>query len=147
MPRFSLQTALDVRERMEKLKQKEFAQQLQVAQELKARIGDAQDAIVASNGQMNQLKSGGFSVAHLQFHESYKSRMNQQIAILEQQLKEQNEVVDVKQQELVEATQKRRVLEILKEKELFRHRKKQERLERLEMDEISQNFAIKQRSH
>lgn len=142
MASFSLQTALDVRERIEKVKQKEFAEQLQVSQEMKGRIGGFQQEVLQSNQQENELKSKGFTIPQLQFHDGFRRRLDYQKSILEGQLKEQDEIVGRKQQELLEATRKRRVLEILKEKELLRNRKKRERLDRIEMDEIAQNFAL-----
>jgi flagellar biosynthesis chaperone FliJ len=41
---------------------------------------------------------------------------------------------------LTQATQKKRVLEILKEKEIEKFKVETERLERLEADEIAQNY-------
>ena len=144
MPKFSLQTALDVRERIEKLKQKEFAEQLQIAQDIKSRMDACQVETQQSKQEVNQLKNQGFTIAHLQFHDQFRKRLKQQTEILEQQLQEQNETVAVKQKDLVKATQDRRALEILKEKELERFRKNQNRLERMEMDEIAQNFMLNQ---
>ncbi len=144
MPKFSLQTALNVRERIEKLKQKEFAEQLKIAQDLKSQIEAYGVEFEQSKQNVNQLKNQRFTVAHLQFHDQFRKRLKQQTAVLEQQLQEQNEVVEVKQQNLIKATQDRRALEILKEKELKRFRKKQEKLERIEMDEIARNFASNQ---
>ena len=46
----------------------------------------------------------------------------------------------MKRHELTQATQKKRVLEILKEKESEKFKAKMERLERLEADEIAQNY-------
>lgn len=146
MPQFSLQTALEVRERIEKLKQKEFAEQLQISQDIAQRIERHKAEIQQSSQNLNQLKNQGFTIAQLQFHEQFRKRTEAQMALLEQQLQEQKEVVSVKQQSLLKATQARRVLEILKEKEFERYRKKQERLERIEMDEIAQNFMLSQKS-
>ena len=142
MPKFSLQTALDVRERVEKLKQKEFAEELQISQDIKSQIDTCEKNLQGSRMEVNQLKNQGFTVGHLQFHDQFRQRMNQQIGVLDQQLQDQSEVVEVKQKNLVKATQDRRALEILKEKELERFHEKQNRLERMEMDEIAQNFML-----
>jgi len=48
--------------------------------------------------------------------------------------------VELKRHEMTVATQKKRVLEILKEKEIKKFRDETERLERLEADEIAQNY-------
>jgi len=143
MKKFSLQTALEVKERIEKVKQKEWAEQLQCAQEMKDRIGGLEQEVLQSQQQENELKNNGFTVPQLQFHEGFRRRLDHQKSIVEGQLQEQDEIVSRKQQEFLEATQKRRVLEILKEKELLRNRKKQKRLERIEMDEIAQNLSLK----
>ncbi|MBF0278012.1 MAG: flagellar export protein FliJ [SAR324 cluster bacterium] len=145
MPKFSLQTALDVRERIEKLKQKEFAEQLQIAQEIKSRIDACDSELQQSRHEVNQMKNRGFTIGHLQFHDQFKKRIAQQTEVLEQQLVEQNELLEVNQKNLLKATQDRRALEILKEKELTRAREKQERTERTEMDEIAQNFLLSQK--
>lgn len=146
MPKFSLQTALEARERTEKLKQKEFAEQLQVSQEISQQIETHQEAAQRSTHHLNQLKHEGFTIAQLQFHERFRQRIDGQVGLLQHQLKEQKEVVAVKQKNLLKATQDRRVLEILKEKEAMRQRQEQERLERIEMDEIAQNFMLNQKS-
>ena len=48
--------------------------------------------------------------------------------------------MDLKRHELTLATQKKRVLEILKDKENQEYINEMERLERLEADEIAQNY-------
>jgi flagellar biosynthesis chaperone FliJ len=49
-------------------------------------------------------------------------------------------MVEVKQQELIGATQKKRVLEILQEKQEREEREIEEREEGMEADEIAQNL-------
>lgn len=140
MPKFRLQTALKVRERIEKLKMKELAQQLQISQNIKSQIDGIHEARASSNSSIDQSKITGFTTLHLQLHDHYQSRLKYQLGVLERQVYEQEQVVGRKRKELVEATQKKKVLEILKEKEEKKFREEQERRERIEMDEISQNL-------
>ena len=48
--------------------------------------------------------------------------------------------MELKRKELTKATQKKRVFEILKEKEINKYNKEKERLDRLVADEIAQNY-------
>ena len=70
---------------------------------------------------------------------NFQQRIKQHLKLIQDQLKEQSEVVELKRYELSQATQKKRVLEILKEKEIEKFKTHKERLERLEVDEIAQN--------
>lgn len=70
---------------------------------------------------------------------NFQQRIKQHLKLIQDQLKEQSEVVELKRYELTQATQKKRVLEILKEKEIEKFKTHKERLERLEVDEIAQN--------
>ena len=143
MEKFRLQTALDVRKRLEKLKQKEYAQQLQVAKNLEAQIAQAQQSIQQSDAHADRIKSGILSVQTLQGHNAFKKRLLYQIDLLQQRLGEQNQLLEIKRLEVAQAGQKRRTLEIIKEKREVLEQKKQEKLERLEIDEIAQNHVLK----
>ena len=70
----------------------------------------------------------------------FQQRIERQLELTQDQLNEQLDIVELKRHELTVATQKKRVLEILKEKEIKKFRDETERLERLEADEIAQNY-------
>ena len=70
----------------------------------------------------------------------FQERIERQLELTQDQLNEQLDIVELKRHELTVATQKKRVLEILKEKEIKKFRDETERLERLEVDEIAQNL-------
>ena len=143
MPKFRLQTALTVRERIEKLKQKALAEQLQVVQGIRSQMDSLNTAIANSNSTVNQAKSHGFTIAQLQMHERYNQRTKKEIQVLVQRLKEQESVTNRRQKELTQATQKRRVLEILKEKDAQRLKEEIDRQERAQMDEVSLNQYLR----
>jgi flagellar export protein FliJ len=71
---------------------------------------------------------------------NFQQRIKQHLELTQVQLNEQLEVVELKRHELTKATQKKRVLEILKEKESDNFKAETERLERLEVDEVAQNY-------
>tara|TARA_B100001179_G_scaffold14668_1_gene9404 strand:+ start:132 stop:572 length:441 start_codon:yes stop_codon:yes gene_type:complete len=140
MPRFTLETALKVRKRLEKFYQKALADEVQAEQQYKERLQLMSSALEIHNKDLDDAKENGLTISQLILGWHFQQRIEQQMELTEYQLKEQQEVVDLKRHELTLATQKKRVLEILKDKENKKYRDEMERLERLEADEIAQNY-------
>ena len=140
MPRFSLETALKVRKRLEKFYQKALADEVQAEQQYKERLQLMSSALEIHNKDLDDAKENGLTISQLILGGHFQQRIEQQMELTEYQLKEQQEVVDLKRHELTLATQKKRVLEILKDKENKKYIDEMERLERLESDEIAQNY-------
>ncbi|MDG2063787.1 MAG: flagellar FliJ family protein [SAR324 cluster bacterium] len=140
MPRFSLETALKVRERLEKLYQKALAEQVQLEQQHRDRKKLIQEALDIHNNDLDKAKAEGVTISQLLMGGNFQQRIKQHLELTQAQLDEQLEVVELKRHELTQATQKKRVLEILKEKEIEKFKVETERLERLEADEIAQNY-------
>ena len=140
MPRFSLETALKVRERLEKLYQKALAEQVQLEQQHRDRKKLIQEALDIHNNDLDKAKAEGVTISQLLMGGNFQQRIKQHLELTQAQIDEQLEVVELKRHELTQATQKKRVLEILKEKEIEKFKVETERLERLEADEIAQNY-------
>ena len=140
MPRFSLETALKVRKRLEKFYQKALADEVQSEQQHNERLQLMSMALEIHNKDLDDAKENGLTISQLILGGHFQQRIEQQMELIGYQLKEQQEVVDLKRHELTLATQKKRVLEILKDKENKKYIDEMERLERLEADEIAQNY-------
>ena len=140
MPIFSLETALKVRKRLEKFYQKALADEVQAEQQYNEKLDLMSSALDVHNKDLDDAKENGLTISQLILGGHFKQRIEQQMELVEYQLKEQREVVDLKRHELTLATQKKRVLEILKDKENKKYIDEMERLERLEADEIAQNY-------
>ena len=140
MPRFSLETALKVRKRLEKFYQKALADEVQSELQYKEKLELMSSALDVHNNDLDDAKENGLTISQLILGSHFQQRIEQQMELIEYQLKEQQEIVDLKRHELTLATQKKRVLEILKDKENKKYINEMERLERLEADEIAQNY-------
>ncbi len=140
MPRFSLETALKVRKRLEKFYKKALADEVQAEQQYKEKLELMSSAIDVHNKDLDDAKENGLTISQLILGGNFQQRIEQQRELIGYQLKEQQEVVDLKRHELTLATQKKRVLEILKDKENKKYIDEMERLERKEADEIAQNY-------
>jgi flagellar FliJ protein len=140
MNKFKLQTALKVRERLEKLYQKSFAEQVQVTQRLDDQLNILEEAFQENNFVVDQAKQNGFTIGDLVRANDFSQRLKYHQSVVQDQMIEQQELIERRRQELVSATQQKRVLEILREKHERREREKLRREETFELDEVSLNL-------
>ena len=140
MNKFKLQTALKVRERLEKLYQKSFAEQVQVTQKLNDQLDILEEAFQENNFVVDQAKQKGFTIGDLVRANGFGQRLKYHQSVVQDQMIEQQELMERRRQELVSATQQKRVLEILREKHERREREKLLREETFELDEVSLNL-------
>ena len=140
MNKFKLQTALKVRERLEKLYQKSFAEQVQVTHRLTDQLNILEEAFVENNSAVDLAKRNGFTIADLVRANGFGQRLKYHQSVVQDQMIEQQELMERRRQELVSATQQKRVLEILREKHELRERERLQKEETFELDEISLNL-------
>ena len=140
MNKFKLQTALKVRERLEKLYQKSFAEQVQVTQRLTDQLNILENAFEENNSAVDLAKRNGFTIADLVRANGFGQRLKYHQSVVQDQMIEQQELMERRRQELVSATQQKRVLEILREKHELRERERLQKEETFELDEISLNL-------
>ena len=140
MNKFKLQTALKVRERLEKLYQKSFAEQVQVTQRLTDQLNILEEAFEENNSAVDLAKRNGFTIGDLVRANGFEQRLKYHQSVVQDQMIEQQELMERRRQELVSATQQKRVLEILREKHELRERERLQKEETFELDEISLNL-------
>ena len=140
MNKFKLQTALKVRERLEKLYQKSFAEQVQVTQRLTDQLNILEDAFEENNSAVDLAKRNGFTIADLVRANGFGQRLKYHQSVVQDQMIEQQELMERRRQELVLATQQKRVLEILREKHELKESERLQKEETFELDEISLNL-------
>ena len=142
MFRFTLQNVLEVRERFEKIKYKEYSQELLVQQGLQGKLEAHTSALQQAADDIDRTKRVTRSALPMQLFNTYRQRVLTEIKQIQRQAREQGETVEVKRKELVEARRSHRALEILRDKEWQRYLKAQERRERAVMDEIASNYHL-----
>ena len=146
MFQFSLQTALNVRSRQEKIKMKELAEKLAVEQRIINQINKINNDTKIADQKLNQTKETRvFTIDQMMFLSHFKARMKIVLGQHHQQLKTAKQEVAEKQQALIEASRAKKTLEILKEKEMKKYLEKFARIERKNMDEIAGNLFIQNR--
>jgi flagellar export protein FliJ len=133
---------LEVRERFEKIKYKEYSQELLVQQGLQSDLDGHLGALREAADNIDRTKQVTRSALPMQLFNSYRQRVLSEIRQIQKRVREQGESVEVKRKELVEARRSHRALEILRDKEWQRYLKAQERHERAVMDEIASNYHL-----
>lgn len=139
---FSLQTVLEVRERLEKIKYKEFSTELMERQRLEGLIQTNQESLTGSGEKFDQVRRMTGIAASFQIHQNYRTRLQAEIGLLRGQLREQEQALEGKRKELVEARRAHKALEILRDKERERYNREQTRRERMVMDEVASNYHV-----
>ena len=92
MPRFSLETALKVRKRLEKFYQKALADEVQAEQQYKEKLELIISALDEYNKDLDGAKVNGLTISQLILGSHFQQRIEQQMEIIGDQLKEQQEV-------------------------------------------------------
>ena len=142
-----MQTALDVRGKQEKVQMKEMALALAAQQEIESQIEAVDLEVQGSNQQMNQQKhQGAFTIDQFRFLDHFKQKKRLERGRFVAQHKEAVVQTETKRLALVEASKKRKTLEILRDRELTRFQAKTAKWEREFVDEVASNqFSQKQR--
>jgi flagellar export protein FliJ len=141
---FSLQTVLEVRERLEKIKYKEFSGMLYEQQQMSGEIQSRKKQIAESASKLDEVRRQGITAAPLQLYSNFRERLNSEIGLIAEQYREHEQAVEEKRKELVEARRAHRAIEILRDRELERHERTQIRQDRAIMDEIAANYYLHQ---
>ena len=143
---FSLQTALEVRHRLERLKMKDLAEKLAVQQGLEQEILEIREHIADQDGHLGEHKRAGMiNILEMRMLYQFKDKMNIDLGGLNGRLKQALVEVEEKRVLLVESSRQRKTLEILREKELIRYNKKIAREEMIQMDEAASNQFMQKR--
>lgn len=142
MFRFRLESVLKVRERMARIRQKEFSEVMARQQVLDARILAHQQSLTRAADFTNQARRGSVTVFTLEMFNNYQRRLKGEIELLADQKREEAQELEAKRNTLVEAKRAQRTLEILREKAQRRHQQEMNRRERLIMDEVARNYFL-----
>ena len=146
MFKFSLQTALDVRSRQEKMRMKDLAEKLAVEQTIVTNIERIKANTKNAENELDTAKESRFmNINQMIFLTDFKNRMKVVLIQTHQQLQAARKEVEEKQLALIEASKARKTIEILKEKEEKRYLEKISRIQKKNMDEIAGNLFIQKR--
>ncbi len=134
---FRFETLLKLRKNAENLEQREMAE---IQNHLYARQNELQDLYSSGTKNKEELQSRlqqSIPGRTLDLYDHYFQSMSLRSGLQEQIISETGEKVEAKRSELVEAMRKRRVLEILKDRDILNKKRKVLKDEIALMDEIA----------
>ena len=138
--KFRFEALLQIRKNKENLLQKELGVILahkQTQQNRKDFLKNTREnEIIQINQRMDQDSNIDTHVLYDVFFKANHLQNNRQAIIIS----EINTRAEAKREELVGASQKSRIMEILKERDLNQHKNKLKKIEAAEMDEIASNY-------
>jgi len=139
---FRLQSVLEVRERMARLKQKEFAEVLSRHQVLEAEIEHNEADLARASLKVDDAKRNSPSLLPLELFTNFQRRIKGDMARIQEQMREQAQELEARRRALVEAKRAQRSLEILRDKARVRYENTLSRRERATMDEVASNYHL-----
>ena len=101
-----------------------------------------QDTTEKSKNELNQKKRSNASVETMILYDNFFHGTRAQGVRQEKIISEINTKLEAKREEVVKAMQKRRTLEILKERDMLKERKIRERKETAILDEVASNLWV-----
>ena len=134
---FRFETLLKLRKNAENLEQREMAE---IQNHLYARQNELQDLNSSGTKNKEELQSRlqqSIPGSTLDLYDRYFQSMGLRSGLQERIISETGEKVEAKRSELVEAMRKRRVLEILKDRDILKKKRKVLKDEIALMDEIA----------
>ena len=137
---FRLKSVLKVRERMARIRQKEFSEVMARQQGLDAQILTHQKSLTRASNFTDQARRSSVTVFPLEMFNNFQRRLKGEIEWLAEQKREEAQELEAKRKALVEAKRAQRTLEILRDKEQKRYEEEMNRRERLTMDEVARNY-------
>ena len=144
---FSLQTALEVREREEKMRMKDLAEKLSAEQEIQRQIDQDRQKITDSDQNLNVAKREGlFTIDQMKQLVQFKDRKKRDITLLLQGLESAKQEVAFQQQLLLEARKRKKTMEILKDREQKGYWEKLAKQEQSFMDEVAGTMFFQRHS-
>jgi len=134
---FSLESLYAFRQRTEELAQKEFSDvNLRLAAE-ERRLNELAALHRSSSAELDGMKDRGALIADIQMQQAYLEGLRRHIKAQEQAVARARDLVESKRGELIEASRERKVVEIMKERSLEAHNKKESRREQKESDDLT----------
>ncbi|MEE8260503.1 MAG: flagellar export protein FliJ [Nitrospinaceae bacterium] len=134
---FRFETLLKLRKNAENLEQREMAEMQNYLYARQNELQDLNSSGTKNNEELQSRLQQSIPGRTLGLYDRYFQSMNLRSSLQERIISETGEKVEVKRSELVEAMRKRRVLEILKDRDILKKKRKVLKDEIALMDEIA----------
>jgi flagellar FliJ protein len=135
---FRLQRVTEVRQRVEKERQRELALSQGKLKSEELRLQEISEDAERSHAGLRQALGQQKNAGHLLALDCWLSRQLQELEAQAERTREQQDAVEQDRGALIQASKERKVLDKLKERRRAEHRAKVQRAEQIFLDEIGQ---------
>ncbi|MFP4164150.1 MAG: flagellar export protein FliJ [Chitinispirillaceae bacterium] len=143
---FRLETYLDVKKRAEEEIKLRLGEMNRQAEEVRVSIQKLHDKLKQFQRSEKEVRRGGEDVASLRCSVAYRHSIKHELLNEGRRLDEVMVQIYSINQQLIKASQERRAVEILKEKQFLEWKKKKNKAEQEFIDELSQQSFIRARA-
>jgi len=137
MKPFNLDPVLNYRERIEDVARQRLQQAMEQEEKAQTLHDRLREALAVNYSALDQLRQEGTRVEKLLLFEQHNELLRDELTKAAQALHESRALVARRRQDLLKASQEKKVLEKLKQHQNLLYRRHLERLERRQMDEIA----------
>jgi flagellar protein FliJ len=134
---FNLEPLYGHRQRLEELKQKEFAEVNLSLQAEEKKLFELIATYKSAASDLDKRKEQGATVLEIETHHAYLEGMKHRIKTHELAVSNMRALLEKKRAALIDASRDRKVIEIMKEKSLSAHQKRADKLEQKEADDLT----------
>ena len=134
---FNLEPLYGHRQRLEELKQKEFAEVNQSLQAEEKKLVEHIATYKSPASDLDKRKEQGATVLEIETHHAYLEGLKRRIRTQELAVSNIRVLLEKKRADLIDASRDRKVIEIMKEKSLNAHQQRAEKLELKESDDLT----------
>ena len=127
--RFSLQTVLDYRERIEEKLQLELYRMENELREEEGKRGLLGDIYREKADELKRMQKEGCTAEEVRLYMNYLTRVNHACNMMDEVIAERRKRVEDKRGELIEASRDKKVLDIIREKKYLEYQQEEARRE------------------
>ncbi|MBI5454989.1 MAG: flagellar export protein FliJ [Deltaproteobacteria bacterium] len=134
---FKLEPLFEYRERLKELSQKEFGEALRRLEEEETKLAALKGVYRKSSSEIDELKESGAPFDEIDLYYSYIAGLKRHIAGQEKCIIECRRMLEAKRGELLEASKKKKVIEIMKEKSWLSYNERANKEEQKASDDLT----------
>ncbi len=142
---FSLQTVLDLREREEDEVKQELAEKENELRQKRLQVEETRDILIKYMDDQKIGRAANQSVVELRHSVSWRHKLKVDISNAGKEFNEVMVDIDHIRARLVKATAKRKMMDILKDKQYEQWKKERERKDQQFLDELASNAHIRKK--
>ncbi|RKX23975.1 MAG: flagellar export protein FliJ [Candidatus Zixiibacteriota bacterium] len=143
--KFRFEPLLKVRKHTEKERQKQLATSLKEVQDQQGMLTEMDKERLGATERQRTRMCGPISLAETLVYSRFLVKLKRQRLAGAELLHGLEKEAEQRRRKLVEAARERKIYEMLKEKQQFRHRQEMEKTEQKETDEIASSSFLRQR--